>query len=453
MWREHVTLNIVMVSHHFPPTYTGGVELITLKYASWLTARGCRVTVICVESIIGGPEEGVIVEHDTFEGIDVYRLHLRLASRQVFRSSYRNLTVAKWFAEFLRATRPDLVHVQSGYLVSGSVIETAKECGLPVVVSLHDYWFICPRLSLLQPNGVRSTGPEPTKCVWCLKLEQRRYRLPDRLTGGRLGQVARYVLRHAHLAAGLGLQQVVEEQRERQAYLIKQLNATDAILTQAPLVRDLVVQQGVDPERIRLNPYGLDLSQWKAVAKPTHSKAVLRIGYLGNLHPIKGVHVLVAGFGRVQPRGRNLQLTIHGDYGKQPDYFGRLKQLAGSDERIVFTGRYSNQDVATLLGEMDVLVVPSVWYETGPLVTLEAFACGVPVVAANLPNMAYQVESERNGLLYVADSVADLARQLQRLVDETDLLTRLRRGIRPVRTSEDELAEVFRTYQLVLAMK
>jgi glycosyltransferase involved in cell wall biosynthesis len=103
-----------------------------------------------------------------------------------------------------------------------------------------------------------------------------------------------------------------------------------------------------------------------------------------------------------------------------------------------------------LLSEMDVLVVPSLWFEIGPLVTLEAFAAHTPVVAADLPNMKYQVTPEVDGLLYPADDPVALARQLQRLRDDPALLDRLRAGIGPVRTSDEEMGEWLNLYQEVL---
>jgi glycosyltransferase involved in cell wall biosynthesis len=212
-----------------------------------------------------------------------------------------------------------------------------------------------------------------------------------------------------------------------------------------------MVQHGLDAGRVRWVAHGLDSSGWRHGVRPSRLNGQFRIGYLGNLLPHKGAHVVVEAFKRLQGRDQSLQLRLHGDLDKFPDYTQRLKKLAGDDPRISFAGRFDNHEVEALLSEIDVLVVPSTWYEIGPLVTLEAFASRTPVVAADLPNMKYQITPEVDGLLYPADNPVALARQLQRLLDDPPLLARLRAGIGPVRTSDDEMNEWLNLYQEVSA--
>jgi glycosyltransferase involved in cell wall biosynthesis len=445
-------MKILMASHHFPPRYIGGVELITLRAAHWLADHGHQVQVVCIETIgeDGGGE--LKMQPDIYQGISVYRLHLdRKSQGDPFRIGYCNSVIGEWFECFLGEAKPDVLHVQSCYLLSASLIDAAQKAQVPTVLSLHDYWFLCPRITLLHPDNTRCDGPDPVACTWCLRTEHRRYRLLDRATGGVLGRVARRLLRNPGIAAGLGWQSQIASLSERLSYLNQRLIAVDMIITPAQLVRELVIKQGLDADHIQLVPYGLNLAD----AQPTTSyqgvEDQLRVGYLGNLTPAKGAHMLIAAFKRLSTHDRQLQLRIYGDADKLPNYTRRLRQLAGDDSRITFAGRYDNRDVLKILSELDVLVVPSLWYEIGPLVTLEAFASRTPVVAANIPNMKYQVTDGVDGLLYPADSVSDLARQLQSLVDDPRLLARLRNGIGPVRTSDQELSEWVAIYQAAQA--
>ncbi|HVM96421.1 MAG TPA: glycosyltransferase, partial [Candidatus Acidoferrales bacterium] len=236
-----------------------------------------------------------------------------------------------------------------------------------------------------------------------------------------------------------------------QTYLAEQLNAASAIVAPSRFVRDLMIQQGFDPGSIRLIPHGLDVSQWQRPTRVEDRNGKMRIGYLGNLSPHKGAHVLIEAFKMLRGGGESLRLRLHGDPDNSPDYTARLRQMVGRDSRIELGGRYENSTVGTLLDEMDVLVVPSLWYEIGPLVTLEAFASRTPVIAADLPNMKYQVTHEVDGLLYPADNPAALAEQLQRLRDEPGLSELLRAGIGPVRTTDDEMNEWLSVYREVLA--
>jgi glycosyltransferase involved in cell wall biosynthesis len=100
---------------------------------------------------------------------------------------------------------------------------------------------------------------------------------------------------------------------------------------------------------------------------------------------------------------------------------------------------------------MDVLVVPSRWYENGPGVIFEAFAAGVPVVATDLGGMSEFVRPEKDGLLFGLEDHDDLARQLRRLLEEPGLLESLRAGIRPVKTVQENVDELETLYGGLLA--
>jgi glycosyltransferase involved in cell wall biosynthesis len=90
--------------------------------------------------------------------------------------------------------------------------------------------------------------------------------------------------------------------------------------------------------------------------------------------------------------------------------------------------------------------VPSRWPENSPNVILEAQAIGIPVIASNLGGIPEMVAHDRNGLLFAADDAADLARQLQRLVDEPDLLPRLQKHAIPVESVNAELDRLCELY-------
>jgi glycosyltransferase involved in cell wall biosynthesis len=99
------------------------------------------------------------------------------------------------------------------------------------------------------------------------------------------------------------------------------------------------------------------------------------------------------------------------------------------------------------------LVVPSLWYENSPNVILEAFAHGTPVIASNHGGLSELVQDGRNGLLFPPGDAASLGRQLQQLLDEPDLLPRLRLGIPPVRSMAEELDALEELYRSVLSRR
>jgi glycosyltransferase involved in cell wall biosynthesis len=125
----------------------------------------------------------------------------------------------------------------------------------------------------------------------------------------------------------------------------------------------------------------------------------------------------------------------------------RLRRLAGDDPRVQLRGRFERHQLSAVLAQIDLLVVPSIWYEGAPFVILEAFAHQIPVIATRLGSLPELVRDEVDGLLFTRGDAADLARQLQRLIDDEALYRRLRTGIGPVRTYRDETQELFALFE------
>jgi glycosyltransferase involved in cell wall biosynthesis len=146
-------------------------------------------------------------------------------------------------------------------------------------------------------------------------------------------------------------------------------------------------------------------------------------------------------------------LDIYGNLERYELYVEELRGLAGDDERITFAGPFPREEVGRVFSGLDVLVVPSRWYENQPGVILEAFAAGVPVVATDLGGMSEFVKHEKNGLLFELENAVDLAHQLRRLGEEPGLIQKLRTGIGPVKTVAEDADELEELYNTLLAGK
>ena len=163
----------------------------------------------------------------------------------------------------------------------------------------------------------------------------------------------------------------------------------------------------------------------------------------------KAPHVLLEAFRRLPAGAASVDLLgapsdYHGDASYR-DVLEPLLKLPGVNLR----GPKARERVPEALRSLDVLVVPSVWPETSPLVIREAFLTGVPVVASNIGGMPELIEAERNGLLFEPGDVDGLALALKRLADDPGLLHRLKSGAAatPVRSLEDDVAATRGLYE------
>ena len=447
-------MKIVLAAHHYPPQRMGGVELITQRTAEWLARHGHNVDVVCVETISESQGSKIVAQKEQMNGVGVHRLELGLNNNAYpLELIYENEELGKWFEALLHRINPDLVDIRSCYLLSASIISAAKRVALPLLLSLHDYWFLCPRMTLLRSDGERCPGArEAVDCAWCFLAASRRYRLPDKLVRGQFSQLVRGSMdRGSSLAKKLRWDNKLAVMQHRRVFLRKSLDMVDHVSVQSPFLKDKLVAEGIPANKIHIITCGLDLGKWQSPKKHPVECGALRVGYLGQLVPKKGAHLLIRAFHKLHVSDTMPRLQIYGDLSQIPAYGRELRRLARGNDRIVFSGKYENADVAEILAKLDVIVVPSQWYETGPLVTLEAFATRTPVVATDLPNMNSQVTHELDGLLFKPNDVQDLARQLQRILDEPSLLRRLAANIGPVKTSEEEIVETMQLYRTLLA--
>jgi glycosyltransferase involved in cell wall biosynthesis len=160
----------------------------------------------------------------------------------------------------------------------------------------------------------------------------------------------------------------------------------------------------------------------------------LRIGFIGTLAHYKGCHVLIEAFKALSDS--NAVLKIYGREEDFPDYVRQLRTSAIQHPRIEFCGTFPNTAISQVFAQLDVLVVPSLWYENTPLVVYSAQAARCPVVASNLPGLAAVIGHEENGLLFAAGDPGDLALQLSRLIHEDGLLHCLSNNARPPKSTQ-----------------
>ena len=147
----------------------------------------------------------------------------------------------------------------------------------------------------------------------------------------------------------------------------------------------------------------------------------------------------------------NARLIVFGaPPGGDSGEYARSIRSRAADRRITFSGRVEPEHIAAALQSIDVLVVPSLWFENAPLTIREAFASRTPVVASRSGGMAESVRDGVDGLLFPTGSVPDLAAALSRFVREPALLPTLSRHTPRVKTVAEHAIELERLFLRLL---
>lgn len=445
-------MRILFTVHQFFPESRAGVEVVTLGLARELKARGHEPFVLAAKRTVPHSElrPGQTEDYE-FEGITVRRVgRPEEGLSRPYELNFRNDDMALEVREYVRDVAPDIVHAMHLQGLSASVLPVFKEFGLPVVFTAADFWTVCPVVDLRRHDGVMCKGPDVAHCVRCIASRSADPRLKKaaNLLPGAVPRAADLISRTPLSRFSLPLRQVGAV-RERPEYIRKRMDLVDHVLAYTRLARDLLIANGMAEVKIQVSHYGIDTSHVVGASSERRPSSKLRLGFVGTLAPHKGPDILMRAFGMLPP-GLDATLSIHGSEEGYESYADELRDLAGDDARISFRGTFAREELRSVLAEIDVLVVPSRWYENAPGVIFEAFAAGMPVVATDLGGMSEFVRHGRNGLLFGLEDAQDLARQLRRLAEEPGLLPELRAGIGRVKSVGEYADEMEQLYNTLL---
>ena len=441
-------MKILFALHQFFPEHYAGTEVLTLGLAQELKARGHEPYVLAAKRSfpIHDIQPGEIEDYEV-GGVPVRRVGRPTGGfSRPYHLDYQNETMAERTREYVREVEPDVVHAMHFQGLSTSVIPAFKEFGAPVVYTATDFWTICPVVDLRRHDGIMCRGPDIAHCPRCIMSRHpdfRRKTVLERAPNAALriaGKLSDTPL--SNFSAPLRQIHALKERPER---IREKVRLVDHILAPTLLTRDLLAANGVGTGSIEVSHYGIDVSRILDAPRNRNLPPPLRVGFIGTLGPHKGCDLLIRAFKSLPPE-LDATLTVYGDPARFESFAKELHELAGGNDRIDFAGTFPPERIGHVLAEMDVLVVPSRWYENTPLVVYSAFAAGAPVVATALGGLSEVVKHGENGLLFELENVEDLGRQLRRLGEEPGLLEELRAGIGHVKTVEENVTELEELY-------
>jgi glycosyltransferase involved in cell wall biosynthesis len=473
-------MKVLQIPFCFYPDPVGGTEIYVESLARHLQKLGLNVTVTAPG------EMSSLYEHN---GLAVRRFTI---SNKV--SDIRDLygdgdeAASREFGHILDEERPDLVHLHAFTRgVSLRLVREAKRRNIKVVFTYHTPTVSCQRGTLMHWGREVCDGVlDVRRCAGCTlhglglvkPLARAAASLPLALSclPGKFGLQggAWTALRMSELVA------------LRHSAFRDLMQEVDHIVVLCQWSKDLLVRNGVLAEKVTLSRHGLaqisesrehgagstepstkrkarstdsrERGAWSTEPKAKdNSKSAIRnpqfplkIAFLGRLDPIKGPDILIRALRSIPNAAAELHL--YGIVQEQTEtvYRDELKNLATGDSRIAFLPPVSSYQVIELLRGYDLLAVPSRWLETGPLVVLEAFAAGIPIIGSNLGGIAELVGHEIDGVLVEADSIEAWSRAIRRFCDDHCVLERLRRGIRPPRRMDAVAGEMLVLYSQVL---
>ncbi len=381
-------MHILTVSAHYPPNFVSGGTLQPQRISRGLRGRGHDVSVYAgwigdrpaLESWADADETGLPVRWI------VSSPWIGWADER----NWNNPAVAEHFRAHVEALKPDIVHFHALQSLGAGLLPAARAAGAKVVVTMHDFWWLCSRQFLVSPDLVPcSLVTDAGSCPCEVDVAWRCHR-------------------SASLATLLG--------------------SADLVLAPSASATRVLAANGVAPHRLYVDENGLPdkvVAELIAPGRPVRVAAPdqpLRLLYAGGPNVMKGVGVLVDAARRlVDVPGWRVS-----GYGVQP----YLDEAGETVDGLPFDvlDPFDPDDLGRVLADHDVLILPSIMRETHSLLTREALAAGLPVVCTDTLGPEEVVTNGVNGLVVPAANAGALAGAIERLATSSDLRADLGSG-------------------------
>ncbi|HSH02907.1 MAG TPA: glycosyltransferase family 4 protein [Anaerolineae bacterium] len=411
-------MHTLHILHQYLPEHIGGTELYAQTLTDQLHQRGHQTTIFHRHSALGRglrtrqPHPQLTI-HATWDGF--------FSPTRRFLATFRSPHIHQTFIKILDQTPPDLVHIHHLMGLPYNLATELQHRQIPYIITLHDFWWVCANAQLI-------TNDTQEICAG-----------PDRFHN-----CARCALARANrtLPAPL-IPLAAQPLAQRNARLQTILHGAQNLIAPAHFVKQWYQQHGLPSDSITVIPHGLDISGVQP-ANDTEPRP-LRLGYIGGISWQKGVHTLIDAVNQLP---HPPELWIAGDLNAFPDYAQQLQTSAHKNTR--FLGRLTRDQIWHMLAQIDLIVVPSVWYETFCFVISEAFAAGVPVIASDIGVLAERVHHGIDGFLFPPGDSTALSQQINQIQQNPAQLAHLQASITPVTTLEQHATAIENLYQQLL---
>ncbi len=305
----------------------------------------------------------------------------------IFKFANRDMAFPRDFRALLRAVDPQIVHlhhyVNFGMETFFHVRETLPDAKL--VLTLHEFLAICHQQGQMVKRHTNALcyRADPVSCARCFpEAEPQDFFL-------------------------------------RQLYVQHFLQCVDQVIAPSRFLAGRYAEWGIPTEKIAVIENVPRQTEAAVLTARQPRPGRLVVGFFGQISQLKGMDVLLDAIELLQSDGRtDIVFSIHGDHTNQPPAYQQqfLERIAQTGSTVSFHGAYSNLSVDGLMAAVDLVVVPSVWWENSPVVIQEAFRNGRAVLCSDIGGMAEKVQPGVTGAHFavgnaraLADALADLA--------------------------------------------
>lgn len=383
---------ILVVNNLFPPFVSGGAEIVAYEQSKKIKKMGFDIRIFSGKRDNLSRRYSLIKKKKYFEVSRVI-LHDDDFDYNYFNDSEKEELLGE-FSKTLYEVSPDLVHFHNLAGLSIKMIEECKKLNIPMIMTLHDYWPICYKGTLLDDNS-SVCNIKDGRCLNCKK----------ELINMKNGPVSALT---------------------RNTLLLKYMSMVDLLISPSKYLIERFIDCGIPADKTRVINNGIDTLRFRRLNKGKSKK--IRFGFIGQICEHKGVYNLLSSISLLSPKERiRVSFFIAGSGEKNLlEHYKEVIREQKIADCVNFLGRIKNNKICKFFSYIDVLIVPSVWPENSPVVIMEAFASGTPVLASRIGGIPELVEDGITGYLHRHDDPAELASNIRRIIENPGIVDKMR---------------------------
>ncbi len=406
-------MKILFVTHSFLPYSSTGVEIYT--YNTTRRLLDSNNDVLIYSAVFDPKREPLERFQYKYNELKVEAFYHNLSSGN-FVESYRDKRKDKIFSDLVKRFKPDIIHIQHLMFHSVDYLKIAKEMNIPVVLTLHDFYYYCPNLGLkLFLNKFICKGKFPLKCAICFKTSNLNVHRLDTFLYKNISEdsfIKKIPEKFPHIFNLIKSLRLLrrgpspDEIIDREKTMLEMLGSVDVIIAPSMYYKNFFEGYSGHPDIIHLD-YGFVFPS-KRIKKSSKSTKV-RLGFVGTISRHKGAHLLIDISKRYKD---SVKIHVWGNDRNDRVLSKKLKSLAN----IKYNGLYNPEEISSVYGGIDYLIVPSIWEENSPLVIHESLLYNTPVIASRKGGNAELIIEGKNGFLFDIEDRDSLFSILEKII-------------------------------------
>ena len=447
-------MKILIVVHTFFPKYLGGTEVCVSELSSRFQKKGDQVKILTTDPLSdSNTYQSTISTHNNIEVVTINKDIRKYSS---FKETYKDDKTLKSFRNIIKEFQPDVIHYHHLMHLSLDYIKIAKDKNIPQVVTLHDFWFQCLTHQRVTTSGKLCQSFDSKKCTKCLSdilnagpivnttfslngfiNDHHKIEYLKNISNKLISRLQGKILYQTNLSK---YQKLV---LDRNDLIKKSLSQVDLVIYPTKFLANEFKKWGLKTKTEITSSDGINTLLFKDFKR--NKSNTIRFGYIGSIIPNKGLDMVLKAWPKLVSGSYNLK--IYGNLLTDKKYSSYIQNLSKGLKNIEFCGNFPFKDISKIYSNIDVLIVPSRWFENAPLVLRNALQTGTSVIATNLGSMPELIKHNVNGFLYENENVNDLAKLMNHVIKNKAILMRMENEAIPQKSIEDNANELLTYYK------